>query len=128
VLPHVASGALRIIAVSSAKRSLALPHVPTLMEELKIGMFDITHWTGIFAPRGTPSTVAAQLNHEVNRILGQPDVREHLLSRGTDLRPMSVDEFTRFVDTERRKYADLRREAFCLRAPLVGCSKPPFLP
>ena len=57
-----------------------------------------------------------------------PEVREHLLSRGTDLVPMSVDEFARFVDAERRKYADLGREAACLRTPLVGCSKPLFLP
>jgi len=123
VLPHVASGTLRVIAVSSSKRSLTVPHVPTLMEDPGIGMLDVTHWIGIFAPRGTPPAVAAQLNREVNRILGQADVREQLLSRGTDLMPMSVDQFVRFVDAERSKYADLRREAFCLRPPLVGCSR-----
>jgi tripartite-type tricarboxylate transporter receptor subunit TctC len=90
---------------------------------MRNGMFDVTHWIGVFAPRGTPSAVAEQLNREVNRILGQPDVREQLLNRGTDLMPMSVDQFARFVDAERRKYADLRREAYCIRAPLVGCSR-----
>jgi tripartite-type tricarboxylate transporter receptor subunit TctC len=128
VLPHVASGALRIIALLSPTRSLALPHVPTAAEELKTGIFDLTHWIGVFAPRGTPSTVAEQINREVNRILGQPEVREHLLSRGTDLRPMSVDEFAHFVDAERRKYADLGREADCLKAPSVACSRSHVLP
>jgi tripartite-type tricarboxylate transporter receptor subunit TctC len=109
--------------VSSPKRSLTLPHVPTLIEEMRNGTFDVTHWIGVFAPRGTPSAVAEQLNREVNRILGQPDVREQLLSRGTDLMPMSVAQFARLVDAERRKYADLRREAYCIRAPLVGCSR-----
>ncbi len=128
VLPHVASGQLRILAVSSSKRSLALPHVPTLMEDPALRTTDLTHWIGVFAPRGTPSVIAAQLNSGLNRILGQPNVREQLLSHGIDLVPMSVDQFAHFVDAERSKYADLRREAFCSRTPFVGCAAPYSLP
>lgn len=128
VLPHVASGAVRIIAVSSPARSLILPHVPTLREELRNDRVEVTRWIGVFASRDTPSAVAAQLNLEINRLLGQPEVREQLLSRGLDLMPMPVDRFARFVDMERRKYADLRREVFCAKAPPAGCSIGRLLP
>ena len=66
--------------------------------------------------------MAVQINSEINRILGQSDVREQLLSRGADLMPMSVDDFTRFVRTERKKYVDLTRQAFCAKNPVGGCS------
>ena len=122
LLPHVATGTLRVIAVLSSKRSLALPHVPTLSEDPAFRGVDLTNWVGIFAPRGTPLAVAVQINSEINRILGQSDVREQLLSRGADLMPMSVDDFTRFVRTERKKYVDLTRQAFCAKNPVGGCS------
>src|SRR5215217_114019 len=72
---------------------------------------DGTSWVGIFAPHGTPPALAVRINSEINRILGQPEVREQLLSRGADLMPMSVDDFSRFVRAERKKYADLTKEA-----------------
>jgi tripartite-type tricarboxylate transporter receptor subunit TctC len=122
LLPHVASGTLRVIAVLSSKRSLALPHVPTAAEDPAFRGVDGTSWVGIFAPHGTPPALAVRINSEINRILGQPEVREQLLSRGADLMPMSVDDFSRFVRAERKKYADLTKEAFCVKTPVAGCS------
>jgi tripartite-type tricarboxylate transporter receptor subunit TctC len=76
-LPHVNSGKLRALAVSSARRVPALPDVPTLAELGFPGMEDYT-WVGLFAPAGTPSEIVQKLNDAVNRALANAEVRERL--------------------------------------------------
>jgi tripartite-type tricarboxylate transporter receptor subunit TctC len=79
-LPHIKSGRLRAIGVSSAKRSDVLPDVPAIAETLP--GFEATSWYGIFAPAGTPKTTIVKLNAEIARILQSPDVRDYLLRQG----------------------------------------------
>src|SRR5439155_8525205 len=77
-MPQVIAGKLKILAVSSAKRSPAVPDVPTVAEATGLKGFDVTLWAGIFAPRNTPAAVVMRLNQEINSVLNQPDVRDSL--------------------------------------------------
>jgi len=113
-LPEVRSGRLKILAVSSAQRALAVPHVPTIVEETGIRGFDISAWAGVFAPRGTPREIAARLNRDINQALARPEIRERLVNDGADLAPMSMEQFGEFVRTEIRRNEGLLSEQFCM--------------
>jgi tripartite-type tricarboxylate transporter receptor subunit TctC len=73
-LPHVRSGAVRALAVMSTARTPAMPEVPTLAEV--IPSFDISGWTGVAAPHGTPDSIVERLNREINAGLDDPGVRK----------------------------------------------------
>ena len=108
---HVKAGALKLIAVSSGRRSGVAPDVPTVAEAAGIAGFDITLWQGFFAPRGTPKEVVARLNAEINKILGEPDIKQKLLEQGADVSPLSVDQFAAFVKAEGDKFQGIIRDA-----------------
>jgi tripartite-type tricarboxylate transporter receptor subunit TctC len=110
-LPHVKAGTLKLLAVSSGKRSGLAPDVPTVAEAAAIENFDIALWQGFFAPRGTPKEVVARLNAEINKILGDSDVRQKLLEAGADVTPLSVDQFAAFAKAEIAKFQDIIQEA-----------------
>jgi tripartite-type tricarboxylate transporter receptor subunit TctC len=107
-MPHVHSGKLRALAVTTAKRSPAAPDVPT-MEEAGVPGFDISNWFAFFVPAGTPTDVIAKLNAEINRALKLQDVREKLASVGAEAVGTSPEELARFVRVESAKFADLIR-------------------
>ena len=109
-VPHVKAGSLKLLAVSSGKRSAAAPDVPTVAEASGIAGFDITLWQGFFAPKGTPKEIVARLHTEINKILVQPDTKARLLEAGADVAPMSADQFAAFVKAESEKFAELIRE------------------
>jgi tripartite-type tricarboxylate transporter receptor subunit TctC len=126
-MPYVTSGKLKMLALSSAKRSLAMPNVPTVMEETSAKGFDVTNWVGIFAPRGTSKPIVTRLNRAINQTLAEPDIRERLVNDGADITPMSADQFAGFVESEIGKYERLLVEEFCSRFWYGGCvSFPPF--
>jgi tripartite-type tricarboxylate transporter receptor subunit TctC len=81
VIPQVKAGRVRILAVTSKKRSAALPNVPTLAESGLAG-FDVYQWTAMLAPAKTPKPIIATLNADVAGVLKQPAVRERLESAG----------------------------------------------
>jgi tripartite-type tricarboxylate transporter receptor subunit TctC len=110
-IPHVKAGKLKLLAVSSSKRSEVTPDVPTVAEASGIADFDITLWQGFFAPRGTSPQIVARLNGEINRVLTLPDVKAKLLAAGADVRPMSVDQFAGFVSVEVTKFARIIKDA-----------------
>jgi tripartite-type tricarboxylate transporter receptor subunit TctC len=107
-MPHVHSGKLRALAVTTAKRSPAAPDVPT-MDEAGVPGFDISNWFAYFVPAGTPTDVIAKLNAEINRALKLQDVREKLASVGAEAVGTSPEELARFVRVESAKFADLIR-------------------
>jgi tripartite-type tricarboxylate transporter receptor subunit TctC len=109
-LPHVKAGNLKLIAVSSGRRSGVAPEVPTVAEAAAIPGYDISLWQGFFAPRGTPQEVIARLNQEINRILGESDVKQKLLEAGADVTPISVDQFAAFVKAEIGKFQNIIQE------------------
>jgi tripartite-type tricarboxylate transporter receptor subunit TctC len=102
--PHVKSGNLKILALSSAKRSPAAPDIPTVAEVTGIKDYDFTLWAGIFAPRGTPPAIIDRLNNEINKVIADPDVKARLETAGAVVTPMSVAQFKEFVQNESAKY------------------------
>ena len=109
-MPNVRSGNMKLLAVSSDKRSASAPDAPSVAEAINAPGFDITLWIGFFAPRGTPKEIVTRLNEEINKILVQPNIKERLLSEGADVTPMSVDQFSTFVKTESEKYAQVAKQ------------------
>jgi tripartite-type tricarboxylate transporter receptor subunit TctC len=104
--PHVRSGKLRAIAVSGAKRSPAMPQVPTVSESGVKG-FEVTGWYGVFVPAGTPQDIIARLHKEVVRALSLPEVRERLSTEGAELVGNSPREFDVFIRNELTKWAKI---------------------
>jgi tripartite-type tricarboxylate transporter receptor subunit TctC len=102
---------LKLLAVSTARRSPAAPDVPTVAEASGIADFDLSLWQGIFAPRGTPKDVVTRLNAEINTIVTQPDFRARLRDEGADVTPMTVEQFTAFVQAESRKYLTIIQQS-----------------
>jgi tripartite-type tricarboxylate transporter receptor subunit TctC len=98
-LPNIREGKLVALAVSTAKRSSALPNVPTVAEAGLPG-FDYNLWVGMFAPAGTPPDVIDKINKDVDRVLQLADVRERLANLGAEAMPMTPAEFKKFVQTE----------------------------
>jgi len=98
-LPFVREGKLVALAVSTAKRSSALPNVPTMAESGLPG-FDYTLWVGMFAPAGTPPEVVDKIARDVRAAAQAPDVRERLTTLGAEPMPMTPAEFKQFVDGE----------------------------
>ena len=103
--PQVKAGRLRALAVSSTERSAIAPEVPTVAET--IPGFDATSWHGVFAPAGTPKPIVDKMAAEMKRILELPDVKEKLFEIGAVASPMTPDEFVKFIDAERAKWADV---------------------
>jgi len=110
VVPHMKSGLLKVLAVSTTKRSAIAPEVPTVAEASPLKDFDFSLWVGLFAPARTPDEVVARLNKTINAILIEPDIQRKLAEAGADVNPMSVDQFTAFVQTESRKYLQIIKE------------------
>lgn len=108
-LPYVKAGRLRAIAVSGAKRSPALPDVPTVAETLP--GFEAESWYGIFAPAQTPREVIAKLNRESARILGTSEIREYLLREGAEPVGGTPEEFAAYFKSEIAKWARVIRDA-----------------
>ena len=104
VASMVNSGRLRAIAVSGAKRSPALPEVPTIAESGLPG-FDATAWYSIVVPAGTPKPIIARLHTELVKILNSPDIRARLISEGADVETSTPEELAAFVRAEIPKWA-----------------------
>ncbi|NMM76142.1 hypothetical protein B2J86_12580 [Acidovorax sp. SRB_14] len=96
--PHVRSGKIKLIALSSAKRNAQVPDAPTVAETLP--GFLTGSWQGLLAPAGTPKPVVDKLNAEVTRITALPDVRERLTTLGAEPSAMSPADFTAWLKAE----------------------------
>lgn len=110
-VPYVKAGSLKLLAVSTGKRSSFAPEVPTVAEASGIDDFDIALWQGFFAPRGTPGAVVGRLNAEINSILLEPDVKARLVDAGAEVTSMSVGQFEAFVRAEVGKFAAIIKDA-----------------
>jgi tripartite-type tricarboxylate transporter receptor subunit TctC len=97
-MPHVKSGKLRAVAVTSAKRSSAVPELPTVAET--IPGFEASGWYGAFAPAATPREIIAKLNGEINRLMRQPDVAQRLAGDGVEAVTMTPAEFGTYLHSE----------------------------
>ncbi|WP_332738518.1 Bug family tripartite tricarboxylate transporter substrate binding protein [Hydrogenophaga sp.] len=109
-LPHVRSGKLRALGLTSSARSVVAPDIPTVAESGVPG-FSADTWLGIVAPAATPAPLVAQLNAELNRVLTLPDVRAKLMTHGFAVAPMDTEGFGKFISDEQDKWGKLIRDA-----------------
>jgi tripartite-type tricarboxylate transporter receptor subunit TctC len=107
-MPHVKSGRLRLLAVSTAKRAASAPDTPSVQET--VGNFDFSLWGGFFAPAGTSAAIVARLNREVNRVITDPEVRARLVQEGAEVTAYTPEQFAALVRRDREKYARLIAE------------------
>jgi tripartite-type tricarboxylate transporter receptor subunit TctC len=106
LVPLMKSGRLTGVAVTTAKRSVDFPDIPTLDESVAKGM-DFSIWMGMFAPAGTPPNVIALLNKETNRVLQSPDLIEKLKAGGVSAGGGTAQAFAEFVKADYAKWGAL---------------------
>ncbi len=108
-LPHIKSGRLRAIAVSSAQRSAVLPDVPPVADTFP--GFEAIPWYGLFVPGGTPKEVISKLNQEIANGLRAPEMRERLAREGVEVVAGSPEQFGAFFRAEIDKWAKVIKTA-----------------
>ena len=108
--PHVKSGRLRALGVSSPKRSNVLPDVPSIPEGGVAG-YGATSWNGVLTPAGVPQAILAKLNADVVKALQAPDLRERLAADGGEAVGSSAPEFRAFIQNEIAKWAKVVKAA-----------------
>jgi tripartite-type tricarboxylate transporter receptor subunit TctC len=108
-MPHIRSGKLRALAVSSAKRLPSLPEVPTLGELGFSGMEDYT-WVGLFLPAGTPPEIAQKLNEAVLKAVQAPDLRQRLDAAGFEPTAAPLRDTAAYLSAELTKWAQVVRD------------------
>lgn len=103
-LPHVRSGRLRGLGVTSALRSRAAPEIPTIAEAGVPG-FESGTWYGITGPAGIPQNIVARLNAEINKSLEAPDMKEHIAGMGLETMGGTPERFAALIRDETVKWA-----------------------
>lgn len=110
LLPHVQTGRVRALAISSAKRLPSVPGVPTVAESGFPG-FDMTLWLGFFAPKGTPAAVVKRLESELVKVAQLADVKEQMSRQGLEAHSASAAELGRLTKTEIENYKSVFKTA-----------------
>ncbi|MFD4840673.1 tripartite tricarboxylate transporter substrate binding protein [Achromobacter sp. NPDC058515] len=105
ILPFIDSGKLRPLAVTTAQRSPRLPDVPAVAEALP--GYEVVLWNGVWAPAGTPPAIVQRMNHAINAVLNDPDVRKILNDQGSAPAGDTPEDFRKLVNTEIKKWGDL---------------------
>ena len=108
--PHIKSGNVRALAVTSSTRVKGMESIPTLSEAGVPG-YQLVSWQGIFAPAGTPKDIVVRLNAELVKIIALPDIRERLDSLGVDPVANTSEEFAVFQKAEITKWAKVIKDA-----------------
>jgi tripartite-type tricarboxylate transporter receptor subunit TctC len=108
--PHVKSGKLKLIAVSSSKRVASIPDVPTVAEA-GLKDFETGSWQGVVAAAGTPKDIVGRLNSEISRILGTPEMKENLAKQGAEVYTMTPEQLGNWLKTEIDKWAKVVKAA-----------------
>ncbi len=108
--PHIASGKVRALAVSSAKRLESLPNVPTVAES-GVPNFEVVSWQGIFVPAGVPKPIVDKLHTEIMKILQAQEMQDRLKSLGMQPSNMTPDQVAAFQKAEVEKWAQVIKAA-----------------
>ena len=106
----IKSGKLRAVAVTSARRSLFLPELPTIAETGLPG-YEVTSWNGMLAPAATPADVVRRLNAEFNKIISDPEMRKRMVANGYEPVGGPPEKFGELIRTETAKWAPLVKRA-----------------
>lgn len=99
VVPHLSAGKLRALAVTSGRRSLGMPDLPTVIESGLPG-YDVTSWNGVLAPAGIPADILARLNDAFVKAVRAPDLRDKLLTMGFEPVGSTPAEFAKHIRSE----------------------------
>ena len=110
LVPQIKAGKLRGLGVTSARRSAAVPDLPTIAEAGVPG-YDVTQWFGLLAPVATPAAIVSRLNSEVNKMLATPEVKEMLGARGADPIAGTPAEFAALIKSEYAKWAKVVKDS-----------------
>ena len=110
-LSHVKAGRLRALAMTGKKRSPSFPDLPTVAEAAGVPGYEVSGWTGVVAPAGTPKPIISKLHRELTRILQVPEVKERLAA--IDFEPVgnTPEEFGAFIKQQMAKWAKVVKEA-----------------
>jgi tripartite-type tricarboxylate transporter receptor subunit TctC len=108
-LPHIQSGKVRALAVTSAKRSRVLPDTPTL-QEAGVAGFDVASWQALYAPAGTPPAIVQRLNTEIANIIATPETKAKMDGLGLEYSPNTPEQFTAFGRNEIAKWQKVVKE------------------
>jgi tripartite-type tricarboxylate transporter receptor subunit TctC len=109
--PHVQSGRLKALAVTTRQRLAALPNLPTIAEAAGQAGFEAVSWGGVMVPANTPRSVVNKLNVEINRILKLPEFREQLARVGAETVGNLPEEFQAYLQAETEKWARVAKAA-----------------
>jgi tripartite-type tricarboxylate transporter receptor subunit TctC len=109
-IPHMRAGRLKVLVVTSSKRSSAAPDVPTVSEVGVPGLEIATGWFGILAPAHTPKAVISRLNSEIVRAIQSPEVQRRFLGQGLDPATSTAEEFAAFIASSRAKWAEVVKQ------------------
>ena len=110
VLPHLPTGKLRALAVTTAKRAPQLPEVPTL-QEAGIAGYDASNWLALLAPAGTPREIVQRLNSEIVKLMALPDVQKALFDAGVQVSLSSPETLTKLMQEESAKWGKVVKDA-----------------
>jgi tripartite-type tricarboxylate transporter receptor subunit TctC len=109
VLPNIASGKLRALGVSTAKRYADMPDVPTIAESGVPG-YDATIWLGILAPPHTPREIVNKINAEITKVLSTPESRKLMASAGVDVATSTPEQFAQLLKAELDRWGRVVKE------------------
>jgi tripartite-type tricarboxylate transporter receptor subunit TctC len=109
-LPQVRAGKIKGLAVSTAKRSVFAPELPTVAESGLPG-FDVFGWNGVLAPAGTPTAVVAKIHDAIVEALKQPEVKERVSGLGFEPVGNTPEEFSEFLKTDVARWAKVARDS-----------------
>jgi tripartite-type tricarboxylate transporter receptor subunit TctC len=109
--PHIKSGKLKTFGVTTARRSAALPDVPTLAESANLPGYDVAAWIGYAAPAGTPKDILARIAGEIQKAVQAPDLKERYITLGMDTASNTPDEMAAMMRREQDRYAQIIKTA-----------------
>jgi tripartite-type tricarboxylate transporter receptor subunit TctC len=110
-LPHIKGGRMRALAAAGARRSPALPDIPTVAEAAALPGFDATTWYAVLAPAGTPKTIIVKLNAEFLRVLRLPEMQERLAAQGVESIGSTPEQLAAHLRGELPKWARVVKAA-----------------
>jgi tripartite-type tricarboxylate transporter receptor subunit TctC len=109
IISFVKSGRLRALAVSTAKRSTAMPELATIADDLP--GYEMSGWIGFMAPAGMPREISGRLSREVRRILEIPEIKERFLALGLEPAGNTPEEYAEFLKRQNDRYASIVKQA-----------------
>ena len=111
MLPHIHAGKVRALAVAPAQRTPLLPDVPTIAEAVPLPGYEIDIWYGVLAPAGTPKSIVKLLSREINKVMGDAEVRKKLAPQGLDPVGATPERFAEVIKSDLVKFARIAKEA-----------------